>query len=231
MATISLLIERRGAGGFTLLELSIVLIVVSGLMSGALAAWTAQRQVAETRAAERMLDDAQEALFGFALQHGRLPCPAKAALPATDENAGMERCDGEEHGALPWRTLGLQELDPWGQRLGYFAQIEFTRPPAPGARAGFALDTVGKAVVRNASAGIKEADSLPAIFFSHGANRHGGYRSNGQRVPGGHPDELENMDGDNTFVAHLPTPDFDDHLRWIVPGILRSRLTSAGRLP
>ena len=64
--------------GFTLLEMAIVLMIVGLLLGGMLVPLTAQmdqRNFTETR---KSLDDIQQALIGYAIINGRLPCPASS---------------------------------------------------------------------------------------------------------------------------------------------------------
>ncbi len=223
--------KRRAVHGFTLIEISLVLVLFalfagSGLSS--LYGW--QNQQADQRAALQ-LDTALEALYGMAISQGRLPCPASPTVDSSQANAGLENC-ALEHGVLPWRTLGLPETDPWGQRFTYFARNSFTAPLPAEARAAFALDSLGNAYVRPAAnASVKDADLLPAVLLSHGRNGLGGYRSNGQRTLASSDDERENSDADLAFVAQRPGPQYDDHVRWISGDVLKSRLLAAGRLP
>jgi len=227
----ALLSEPIPQRGFSLIELSVVLIVFGLLASGMIGSLAGQRRVMEENEARRLLDLATDALYGFAIRNGRLPCPAAAGLADSDGTAGSEACP-LEHGVLPWRTLGLAELDPWGQRLSYYADRDFTGEPLAGARAAFDLATPGSANIHaahNISATI--ANTLPAIIVSHGPNGRLGYRRDGRRNAGGTADETENADGDTDFVDHLPTPDYDDLIRWLPPDLLAMRLLVAGRLP
>ncbi|MDD2884620.1 MAG: prepilin-type N-terminal cleavage/methylation domain-containing protein [Dechloromonas sp.] len=223
--------DPRPAAGFTLIEMSLVLLLFGLLAGGSLSTlygW--QNQLADTRASSQ-LDNAQEALYGHAISHGRLPCPADGSLSHDQIGAGLENCT-LEHGVLPWRSLGLPETDPWGQRLSYFAHATFTAPLNNGARAAFTLDSQGNAYVRpSASANSKDADSLPAVLVSHGRNGLGGYRHDGRRSPTNNSDEQENADADLAFVSQRPSPSFDDQVRWLSSDILKSRLLAAARLP
>lgn len=214
--------------GFTLVELTVVLVVVALLSGGLMLTLSAQRSSAELADAQRQLDSAKEILLGFAMANGRLPCPAKATLPNTDTNAGIEDCS-TSHGVLPWVTLGLPETDPWGQRLTYFVSNKFTT-------VGFTLNTGnsddagGLANIKN-RAGNKVAIDLAAVVVSHGRHSSGGYQANGGKVAGAINEEAENADADQDFVANTPTPDFDDLLTWISPSLLKARLVAAGKLP
>ncbi len=225
------LTERLAQRGFSLIELSIVLIVFGLLASGMVGSLSGQRRLSDERRAQRQLDEALEALYGFAITNGRLPCPAEAPLASSEEAAGREACP-LEHGVLPWRTLGVAELDPWGQRLSYYAASAFSASVPSGARAAFTLESKGGASVRiTLDSGAALANELPAVVVSHGANGHLGYRSNGGKLAGGSADEAENADQDSVFVSHLADADYDDLVCWLPPAILATRMLAAGRLP
>lgn len=217
--------------GFSLVELTIVLVIVALLSGGLMLGLAAQRDANNYQEAQRQLESAKEALFGFAISNGRLPCPATATLANTDSNAGKENCTAE-HGVLPWSTLGLPETDPWGQRLTYFARNQFTATLTAGALASFTLDTLGNANIKDAtSSGYDIASSLPAVIVSHGSRGVGGYQKSGVQLTGAIGDEAENADADLTFIAHTPSDSFDDIVTWIIPTVLKSRMVAVGKLP
>ncbi|TXT29089.1 MAG: hypothetical protein FD131_2647 [Rhodocyclaceae bacterium] len=217
--------------GFSLVELTVVLVIIALLSGGLMLGLSAQRDANNYQEAQRQLDSAKEALLGFAISNGRLPCPASATLANTDANAGKENCTAE-HGVLPWTTLGLPETDPWGQRLTYYAQNQFSAALPAGALASFTLDTVGNANIKDAVAsGYDIASALPAVVVSHGSRGVGGYQSSGLQIPGAAGDEAENADADLTFIAHTPTDSFDDLVTWIIPTVLKSRMVAVGKLP
>ncbi len=74
------------------------------------------RRHEETR---RILDEAREALLGFAAAHGRLPCPASAGSRGMESFAAggdalNGNCSNFHGGFLPAASLGLPPLDPEG---------------------------------------------------------------------------------------------------------------------
>lgn len=122
--------KRWNISGFTLVELTIVLIIVSLLIGGLAVSLTAQIDTANIKETQRRLEQAQEALLGFAAANGRLPCPAAAgsgtetfctnggpgacgAAIATVQSHG--RCANPYDGFLPATTLGLAPADASGQ--------------------------------------------------------------------------------------------------------------------
>ncbi|MCX7626861.1 MAG: prepilin-type N-terminal cleavage/methylation domain-containing protein [Methylophilaceae bacterium] len=131
------LFPQRKYQGFSLVEMAVVLVIL-GLLLGAvlvpLSAQLDQKRLLETRA---RLENAREALLGYAMAHGRFPCPAAAPSPgvtaveafATSPSAGNPVngiCAGFFNGFLPGVTLGLTPanssgyiLDGWDNPIRY----------------------------------------------------------------------------------------------------------------
>lgn len=119
--------------GFSLVELAVVVFIVALLLGGAvmtLSAQEEQRANAETR---RRLEAAVDAVIGFALVNGRLPCPAigatgveSTAVQPTPADGGACAAGANFGGFLPGRTVGFQHVDnqgfavdAWGNRIRY----------------------------------------------------------------------------------------------------------------
>lgn len=107
--------------GFSLIEITIVLIIIGILSVGALsllAGANKQRQYADTR---RNLDIVNAALIQFVSREKRLPCPADGALATGLEVSGAG-CPAMSRGVVPWVTLGLTQndvTDGWLNRFTY----------------------------------------------------------------------------------------------------------------
>lgn len=216
--------------GFSLLELSIALVVAALLGSGLLFRLTAQRELQDRQDNARQFETLRETLLGFALTLGRLPCPADPALPDTAPTAGSEDCT-RQHGVLPWVTLARPANDPWGRRLTYYASDRFSGAPAAAGGTAFTLDTVGNANILD-EAGKTVASALPLVVVSHGANGLGGWLADGTRYGSAAGGEAENADADLTFVQPAPgSPGNDDQLFWLGADQLKARLVAGGRLP
>lgn len=118
-------IRSRAARGFSLTELAVVLAIVGLLLAGLLlplGTQVEQRQIADTT---RRLEDAREALIGFAVINGRLPCPASLDSLGIESPAGGT-CTDWYTGFLPAVTLGFSPvdgngyaIDAWGNRIRY----------------------------------------------------------------------------------------------------------------
>lgn len=105
--------------GFTLLELAVVVAVITLMIGSLLVPLTTQvnqRNVTET---ERRLEEARQALLGYAMAHGRFPCPASNASNGVESFAGGSSavdggCSDFFDGFVPAVTLGLTNLDANG---------------------------------------------------------------------------------------------------------------------
>ena len=246
--------------GFSLVELAIVLLVTSLLVSGLLAPLAAQsesRKIAETH---RSLNEARDALLGYALSFGRLPCPAKDSATGVEAGGGATPCSsggsGVAVGYLPAATLGLAPsddqgylLDAWGARLRYAvsagpasARNVFT--DNNGMRAYWQTQggpppasvqiCNGAASISHAGASNADCAAAAALTQSAVAVVYSTGR-NGPATAGA--DAAANRDDDRVFVSHDARSaaggggGFDDLLLWVPPAILYHHLILAGRLP
>ena len=200
--------------GFTLVELTIVMLIVSILLAGVMMPLSLQMEVRRYADTKRSMDQINEALIGFVLAKGRLPCPADPTLADGVANAGVERAAcaaaGTNVGVIPWVTLGVPETDEWGGRFTYrvtalFADATNTTAgctlPATRINAVFALCDSGDMNVKSRT--TTDAYALtnstppapPAVFISHGKNGYGAYRSQGgapSSMPAANTDESTN---------------------------------------
>lgn len=219
--------------GFTLVELAVVVTIFALLLSILVIPLSTQMDQQRIGETERQLSSVREALVGFAIANGRLPCPANGALAVGAAGAGTENRTGSActaaEGVLPWVTLGVPETDAWGVRFTYRVDPSFADDAPMGMQATFLITDAGNITVTDGAASI--ASTLPAIVVSHGKNGLGGFRSNGTQIAGAAGDELENADNDGAFVSRLHAPNFDDLVAWLSPNVLKSRMVAAYRLP
>jgi prepilin-type N-terminal cleavage/methylation domain-containing protein len=224
--------------GFSLAEMAVVLVIMGILLASGLGALQSQMSNQRFRESKQLLERAKEALLGFAVAYGRLPCPANAVgLEARNPAAAPSLCVAA-YGDLPWQTLGLPQLDAWGRPLKYRVATFPTGAPPTGV-GDYARDTVTcgspttKPCVTLSQAGNLQVcndaactanqvlvSTAVAVIFSEGENGTGtGAQEN------------SNRDGNTTFVQSGPSGGFDDILIWIPTTIFNYRLTAAGRLP
>src|SRR5688572_21012392 len=139
----ALAMHRKSEGGFTLIELSIVILIV-GLMTGSF--FVFYKPIQERRLRDITIERQNRialALTNFAQNYGRLPCPGHPDAPIrgnprinatpsayNDPNtqpAGV--CNGavaERTGIVPYRILGLSEkdvTDGWNNPISYTVDL------------------------------------------------------------------------------------------------------------
>ena len=71
---------RTRANGFTLIEMAVVVAVIALLLGGIIVPLAAQVEERRISEMQRLLDETREALAGFAVTNGRLPCPASSTI-------------------------------------------------------------------------------------------------------------------------------------------------------
>ena len=119
------MVSSHSQRGFSLVEVSVVILIMGLLLGGLMMPLSMQRENARLREAAEKLASVQEAVQGFALVNGALPCPA---TPGSD---GLASPSGGgctvQHGFVPATTLGLNGrrnddnllLDAWGSPIRY----------------------------------------------------------------------------------------------------------------
>jgi prepilin-type N-terminal cleavage/methylation domain-containing protein len=219
----------RTASGFTLLEILVAMVIVALLAGGLAMPMATQLQLRRQEETRRQLDEAKEALLGFAAAHGRLPCPASASSRGQESfaatgDANNGDCSNFHDGFLPAATLGFAPLDAegfardaWGTPRNRLRYAVFG--------AGLAVNGVTNPLTR---ANGMQAASLPGLAAaSHylficasgtGVTGSGcgpatnqltrraafvllSLGPNGTDVPPPGSDESRNVDGDAVFVS------------------------------
>ena len=214
--------------GFTLIELTIALVIISLVLGGGALALSGKNANQREREVKAQLATIKEALYGYAITHGRLPCPAVFA-----ENSGEENC-ATNFGVIPYATLGVAAFDAWGAPIRYYAHPAFSAQIADDAQASFTLLTGGTKddSVRKTlpdiydsvalAGGKKIAVGVAAVFWSTGAN--------GENLT--NADEAENAAQTLKFISRgADNQGFDDITDWISPFVLKSKMLTAQRLP
>ena len=128
--------------GFSLIELAIVLFIVTLLLGGLLVPLSAQIDQQRAKETQKTLADLKDALIGFAIVNGRLPCPATATsngvenfctlttgiagCPTTTVIQPHGNCSNYNDGFVPAASLGMTPvdangylLDGWNNRIRY----------------------------------------------------------------------------------------------------------------
>jgi prepilin-type N-terminal cleavage/methylation domain-containing protein len=241
-------VRRRKAGraehGFTLIELAIALFVVAlvlGSLLVPLGTQIEQRQIAQT---EKTIDQLKDALIGYAVANGYLPCPDAAtgagANDGVEDVAANGTCTNDD-GNLPWVTLGAGATDAWSNRYRYHVDDSYAaRAPATtfGLASGASL-RVWTSAARTTALTSSSPNGAVAVVMSHGKNGKGAISALTGTVnaAASSADERENTDGSVNFVSRPPSAadslagEFDDVVSWLSRFTLYNRMVTAGRLP
>lgn len=235
--------SRRHAGGFTLVEMALAMVIMGLLLSAVVGTLSSQEERKRTTRTRESLDQAREALVGFAVVNGRLPRPASAATDGTERAACASEADCT--GFLPWVALGLQPGDGFDRLLRYsvtpaFSNASFTFSTLP-TKTVQTRDSAGTLVyLSGAAACTATSGCSPAIVVSQGGERWG-TRFDGTSAGGGWPtttDEYINHTATTAFISRdrvdlstAPGAEFDDRVVWLSTTMLMGRMVQAGKLP
>lgn len=217
--------------GFSLLEMTVVLLILGLLIGGLLMPLQAQNDYHKRQQTNKALAEIKEALIGFAMINGRFPCPSVITDPASVE-FGVEaiscpQISANADGYLPWKTLGVAETDAWGiaqhassgGMLGYWRyRVDRRFAIAFDMTATFSVDALK--VQDNAGNSLTTTAERPiVIIYATGKNLHA---------------DGENADYETTagvYQSDVQSAIFDDMLIWISRPLLMNRMVSAGKLP
>ena len=225
--------------GFTLLELTVVLVILGVLATGGLVAGAGMVEQAAKSDSEEIVKLAEKSLKDFYTVNGRLPCVARmnanpgtalfgAELDCTAAAVAGEswRSGGVRIGMLPVRTLGLSDTtaaDKYNSRLLYVVTEALTNA------AGFGGSN-GAIIIQDANNNNVTSAAAYAVI-SPGKDRKGGrvYKTGATPTAcsAGTLDST-NCDMDATFRdapfndGSVPASFFDDIIRWVPAFHLRA---------
>ncbi len=140
--------DQRYCSGFSLVEIAVVLVIIGLLLGGGLVSMAQMMQNANISQTDKRLADIEEALYGFLLTYGRLPCAdidgdgtenreatgVCTDLEGTYQSGGTFDTNawdpettaiptdadfGTSVGFLPNADLGVVGVDAWNRRFSY----------------------------------------------------------------------------------------------------------------
>jgi type II secretory pathway pseudopilin PulG len=251
----------RAQSAFSLLELAMVLLVMTLALSALAVPLAAQVQLRRHEETRRLLDEAKEALLGFAAAHGRLPCPAVEGSRGLESfaaggDAANGLCASFHAGYLPGAALAFSPLDSQGYVRDAWMQprnrIRYAVSGAPvngiaqpltrtnGMQAA-SLPMLGAAshylFICARGTGASASDCGPA---ANQLTRRAAFvllsaGANALATPAAGSDEARNLDGNGVFVSrevsNATGDEFDDIVQWVAIHLVVNRLILAGRLP
>jgi len=106
--------------GFTLLEISIAMLMISILLAGVLTGTGALESAGKSSQQEKQMESIETALQAYLKSNRHLPCPDIDGDGKEDRNStsGVMYCT-DRSGYLPYQDLSTDELDAWGNPFLY----------------------------------------------------------------------------------------------------------------
>ena len=216
---------------FTLLEVSITLVVVGLLMAGGMGLMSATSDVAKYKATQGQLAEIKTGLSSYYTQFFRLPCPDTDGDGVEDFVSG--NCTNSR-GFLPHVTLGIGgNGDAWGERFKYVISPKFVLPvvtPPTACYSANMREPTGKVIVNDLVVPLSSANPVMdfAAFAVLSTGKNGRQTNAGMSSAfsddGGcatlNERERENCNNDSVLRTGTPMSDsntivFDDMLVWI----------------
>lgn len=217
--------------GFTLIELSMSLLIISLISASVVATLNQKARVDNANELNRKLDAIGEALYNYRILNNKLPCPSDSSLARTSSYFGLQAngADGTcsvgagiasnvnttgsppqvYGGGVPVRTLGLTDdiaYDPWGNEFTYYVRRDVN------IATNFANGTEGISNNSNLQvydeSGASLGSNIFATIISHGPNGHGAYNIAGVRINSNVSNERELLNcmcGEDASAASVAT--------------------------
>jgi prepilin-type N-terminal cleavage/methylation domain-containing protein len=218
--------------GFSLVEMAVVVAILGLLLVTAMYTLSAQQQQRAREETQRRLEQAREAILGFAVANGRLPCPAGATGVESMTTPGAGDCTSHV-GLLPAATIGFQPvdssgfgLDAWNNRLRYAVAQNIadcsgtSTTPHFTSKVNLKANGMSCRPSDNQLLICKSTQSTPAPAVGSCGPADNVVTNQGTVVvviystgpnfataTGARPDEDENTDADTLFIHHTPQPD------------------------
>lgn len=224
----------RRLRGFTLLEMSIVLLLMGAIMAGSAILVGAAVEKSKVDETNRKLAVIQENLLNYRRAFDRIPCPADARTVSIDANFALEakRLSGTAiigcnlgvgtpmanygdntgivyQGMVPTRTLQLPDeyaFDGWNHRIMYTVSQYFVINDAFSLRP--ITDTTTGITIKTANNGAQITGLAVYVLLSYGPNGFGAFLRDGgtTRFVGLAPDadELINCHCDSSATPAAP---------------------------
>jgi prepilin-type N-terminal cleavage/methylation domain-containing protein len=236
--------KRVSQPGFTLVEMAIVLVIVGFTLGGMLVSLSTQVDQRDYSQTRQSMEEIREALLGYALSRGYLPCPAISPANGAEDRIVATGICTNRVGFLPWAELGVKKADSWNHLYRYSVTPAYSNSPlaitlSPPTVRDITIQTRNTAGVL---VNLSNPNDIPAVVISHGKNGYGGTNNDGVLLTDtsvNNDDEKTNNTGGGTVVVSREFGDnktttygeYDDIVVWISPNTYLSKMVTVGNLP
>lgn len=223
---------------YSLIELSIVIIILAVLFAGVLSFSTYNASKEKINITKARMDKIYLAMKSYLIANSKLPCPAPInTLMVNDADYGSASTnDGDcaaadgvyqsttatdlVYGMVPAKTLGLPDemtQDAFGSKFSYIIDKRFTDAATFGTTAATGIITINEA--SNTEVRSVTNDGHDAVFaiISHGLNKNGAFASNATTQNSRSSDsyelenDVDNFDFNNVlYISYGASDVFDD---------------------
>jgi prepilin-type N-terminal cleavage/methylation domain-containing protein len=212
-----------GDEGFSLLELSIVLIILGILGGLSLPLLTAQIQRAAHVKTRSHQEYVLNAIAAYVEKNKRFPCPAIPQGIEAEYGVSQLHCRGQRaKGIIPFKTLGISEIysqDGFKRLMTYVVEPEFAKVDTALQNESGGYITLlredGSTALAPPLVTDRNPNSVALLLISHGESGSGAFIGKGQtgKIQGNNlsPHKRENLDDNFIFIESSQS---DDILRW-----------------
>lgn len=219
---ITFLHKRVAEKGFSLLEMSIVVVIIGFTISMGVVTFNQYSKLSKAELTRSRMEVIIKALDDYADKYDRLPCPADGSLTFRDNEFGLglkvgvtDVCANFNYdtsdtyvGAVPVNTLNIYPtfaLDGWGNRFSYVVKH------ATVVSGSFTVLASSYITLTN-YIGASPYNGVVVAVISHGENGLGAWKGSGvaKNTSSANAKEILNSTASSAFVASLPYPGFDD---------------------
>ena len=216
---------------FSLIELSIVILIVSILITGSLSISKTSISNQKNKVTQEKIDEIYQAILNFTALNKRLPCPAIITAAKWSSTYGDEadtpgtcssliESGNLRYGMVPIKALGLDiEMaeDGFGSKFSYIVDSRFTKKLATASdNDGFegtrTIDTPYDGISNDepdiiridGPSGTEISGNSIMVIISHGANKFGAYNAEGSAANAASSDADEmNNDADGLNATFI----------------------------
>ncbi len=217
--------QRKIKRAFSLIELSIVIVIISIFAAGTLSYLTNNSNNEKMLITEYRMRELYKTLGRYLLSIGKLPCPASLSKIITvDSDYGSEigsgsNCDGAGvyangsnlvYGMFPTKAIAIASEfaeDGFGNRFTYIVDKRFANTAADFEANGGTITVQNKLTDGTTSTAVTDAIF---VIISHGPNKAGAFnsKSSSQNTRSSDADEMNN--DATTFNVGAKTATFDN---------------------